>query len=227
MILVEAHGLVLRDVRLERIDAVAHHHEQADAKLAVRRESLDHVDAAERLARIVERRHALLEARLHGELELTIRVGIAFGGALRLPPLLERAVREPRCGFAQQADRPAGRILQDLTARRIHRRARDVGKLHRLGVHERRVAAGVRQHHRVVLRHFAQCIVVREALDVRLGHTAPLFLVPTAAKDPLTRLRLLRGRRDHRHDLVPVLDVHQIERQLRLSKSHEVSVAFD
>ena len=32
---------------------------------------------------------------------------------------------------------------------------------------------------------------------------------------------------DHRDDLVPVLDVHQVERHLRLAEAHEVSVTLD
>jgi hypothetical protein len=51
--------------------------------------------------------------------------------------------------------------------------------------------------------------------------------MPAAALDPLAWFRLLRGGRHHRHDLVPVRHVHEIERHLRQAEVHEVAMAFD
>src|SRR5687768_17816951 len=45
--------------------------------------------------------------------------------------------------------------------------------------------------------------------------------------DPLARLRLRRRGRYHRHDLVPILHVHQVQRHLRETEVHEVAVTFD
>ena len=54
-----------------------------------------------------------------GELDLPARIGVAFRGRLLRAPRVERAAGDARRGFAQQPDRPAGRVLQDLAARRI------------------------------------------------------------------------------------------------------------
>ena len=178
-------------------------------------------------AGVVKPGDALLEAGLHRQLDLPAGIGVALRGRLRPTPVLERAAGEPDAvSRSRPIGRPAGsfRISPPAGFAVV---ARDVRQLHRLRVDEGGVAAGVRQHHRVVRRHLAQRIVERKALDVRLRHAAPLLLVPAAPENPLAGLRLLRRGRDHRDDLVPVLDVHQVERHLRLAEAHEVAVAFD
>ena len=52
-------------------------------------------------------------------------------------------------------------------------------------------------------------------------------LLPAAPQNPGARRRLLCGVRHHRHDLVPVLHVAQIQAHLRLAHAHEVAVAFN
>ena len=134
----------------------------------------------------------------------------------------------PGGGFAQHADRPPGCVLENLAARRIRRLRGHARRLHGLRVDEARVAAGVREHHRVVRRHLAERVVKRKALDVRLRARSPTS--PGASRGRgSTRRASPSSRRPPTidDDLVPVLHVHQVELHLRLAEAHEVAVALD
>ena len=105
---------------------------------------------------------------------------------------------------------------------------RDAGQLHRLGVGEAGVAAGVRQQDRIVRRHLARATRA-SGKPSTFGPTArvPLLLVPAAAVDPLARLRGLHLLGHHRDDLVPGSRVHQVQIQLRRADAGEVTVPLD
>ena len=104
-----------------------------------------------------------------------------------------------------RAGRVAVGVAQDFSAGRVGRRLRDLRHLHRQRVGEARVAAGVRQPHRVVRRDAAEGFVQRKAFDVGRRRRRPLLLMPAAAQDPLARPRAFRGIANHADDVVPVL----------------------
>ena len=66
----------------------------------------------------------------------------------------------------------------------------------------------------------------RESCDVGLRHRRPLFLVPAAAHDPLTRPCFGGRLAHHADDLLPARGAHQLQAELRLSDAGEVCVAF-
>jgi len=118
-------------------------------------------------------------------------------------------------------------VSQQFSARRIPRRLRHTGQLHRPGVREPRMAARVREPHRVLRRDLAESLVQRKAFDVRRRRMRPLLLMPAAAEDPGARFRLLDCLANRADDVVPVLGRGELEVSGGLTDTGEMRVGVD
>ena len=146
----------------------------------------------------------------------------AVGGGSPAP----RRTRRPPSRAGARSDFRA--ILHDLSAGRVGRRPGDVRQLHRLRVDERRVTAGVRQHHRDCSA--TPCRATRGGEILRrsaAGMDGPLLLMPAAPDNPLSRPGVRDRPRDRLDDLVPARRAHQVEVHLVLADAGEVPVALD
>ena len=217
--------LVLGELRRDRRVVLPDHHPQAHADRAFVDHRLHAIDRRERRAGVLERRDPLRQHFLRRKLELLPRASLALLGRGRR--LAGAALDEPLRAFAHQPRRVAVRVAQDLATGRRFGWAADARQLHRLAVGERGVAARVHQQDRIVRRHLVERRVRRKSFDVRIRTRRPFLLVPAAAVDPLSRLRVRHRFGDHRDDLVPRIHVHQVQLQLRAADAGEVAVALD
>ena len=94
-------------------------------------------------------------------------------------------------------------------------------------VHEHGMTACMNKHHGMLGRCVAQRVVNRQTFNEHLFVRFPFVLVPAPPDDPLTRRRLGRCCRNHRHDLGETPCVAEVEDHQRFAKAREVTVAFD
>ena len=138
-----------------------------------------------------------------------------------LADLVERAAR----AIGDAAVQLAVRVAVEGAARRIRRVLGDAGHLERLAVVERRVAAAMMHHDRMILRHLVEVVHVQLALVLHLG------VVEEIALDPGARRRLLRLRAQlvddavdgDELDLEGIADEHVVEQH----RAGRVIVAVD
>ena len=86
---------------------------------------------------------------------------------------------------------------------------------------------GMAQNHRIVVGDSAECRMCGHALDGTRRDLAPFFLMPTASFNPLVRRRTLDGIFYHRHNLVPALNLGEIENCLRPTEASVVPMTLN
>ena len=217
----------LRQPGPQALVRVAHHHPEPHAQQAIACHLLEERHGLEGTARILEAGDAVLDGRLRGERDLPLQIGPAFFGCAGGLPALERRLDEARGCFAEDARGLPAASLQDVAARRRLRGCGHAGQLHRTGIGQHGMAAGMLEHHRVVGRHGAQRVVHGEAFHGRHRRSGPLLLMPAPSLNPCARRCRRRRVRHGGDDLVVTLHVHQVEHQTRLSEAEEMPVAFD
>ena len=202
----------------------AKHHPQAQPQLVVSRHRAQRVHRGEPLARVYEAGDALREALVRGQADDAPQLCLALRRRPHIAPPLMRARGQALGGFPEQPGRVALLVLQDFAPVGIRRIPGDAGRLHSLGVHQRRMAAGVRQQHGVMGRNRAQRSVQRKAFHVRLGRPVPFRLMPAAPHNPLARLGLFHRARHLGHDVIPRAGIAQVQAQAEFAHSEEMAV---
>ena len=121
----------------------------------------------------------------------------------------------------------ARRVADDLSPGRIGGRRGHARELHGAGVGKAGVPRRVSQQHGVVRRHRGQRIVRLKTAHRRIGRRVPLALVPTAADDPVARLRGSHGLGYHVDQVLVRSGGHEVELQARVAQAHQVTVPLD
>ena len=86
---------------------------------------------------------------------------------------------------------------------------------------------GMAQNHWIVVGHSTERRMCGDALDGTRRNLVPFFLMPTASFNPLVRGRTLDGICYHRHNLVPALNLGEIENCLRPTEASVVPMTLD